>query len=140
MKRSASPVFEESESDEFSQGPERQPGQKGPGTTGGELALARRGTYGYKLGRAGMVHHSQTTRASSLLLQMIPYRPPKDMMPPGMANRLVTVDPSTFKDKRIVMDEATRIVQLLLNKWTTAGSAPLCDVLGNSMDKDDRKG
>lgn len=79
--------------------------------------------------------HSKNTPTSALLLQMIPYQPPKSNSPrflpagPGEA-------PSVDVNPESTMAEATHSVRLLLDKWTTPGSAPISDILDEEIAKD----
>jgi len=80
------------------------------------------------------------TRTSSLLFQMIPYRPsaptPSNF---DTTDRLISAGPGGIPvqetDPRPAMTEATRSVRLLLDKWTTSGSASLSEILDNNADK-----
>lgn len=73
-------------------------------------------------------------RASALLLQMVPYRPaasnPKHI---NQSNSLIYVTPrsSNFLDtnQKLAKEEVTKSARLLLDKWTTSGSAPVSDLL-----------
>lgn len=76
-------------------------------------------------------------RASSLLLQMIPYRPrmshgvqrkSSDFLLGGGTDE--TNAPDT--DSKPMMEEVTKSVRLLLDKWTTSGSEPVSDVLAEA--------
>ena len=72
-------------------------------------------------------------RESELLLQLIPYSPrPTD---PRKQQLLISGVVDT-KSKRPVMQEATESIRLLLDKWTTSGSAPVSDVLSEEAAKD----
>ena len=80
-------------------------------------------------------------QASSMLLQMIPYRPtssnPANFDSSG---RLIAFKSST--DNRFEsgakppMEEATESVRLLLDKWTTSGSAPIDAILKEEQTQD----
>ena len=70
-------------------------------------------------------------RTSTLLLQMIPYRASGSIPSgPSTSNRLISAEPiSSDLDAKLAMEEATKNVRLLLDKWTTTGSAPVADIL-----------
>lgn len=73
-------------------------------------------------------------RASALLLQMVPYRPTASNSRHMNPSNSLLYDVSR-SSKNIdtnpepVMEEATKSVRLLLDKWTTSGSAPVSDLL-----------
>lgn len=72
-------------------------------------------------------------RASALLLQMVPYRPPvSNSSQAKQSDRLLRAPglSDTVETKpKPAMEEATKSVRLLLDKWTTSGSAPVSDFL-----------
>ena len=68
---------------------------------------------------------SSTNRASTSLLQMVPYRP--NAAYSTQRNRFISAGSDTVPGS--AMEEATRSVRLLLDKWTTSGSAPVSKVL-----------
>lgn len=80
-------------------------------------------------------------QASSMLLQMIPYRPvssnPANL---DRSGRLIAFRPSIddrFEtDAKPPMEEATKSVRLLLDKWTTSGSAPIDAILNEEQNQD----
>lgn len=77
---------------------------------------------------------SERHRASTLLLQMVPYRPTHSITGYFNQSRLlisaVPDGPSrSDTDPKPAMEEATRSVRLLLDKWTASGSAPLSTFL-----------
>lgn len=73
-------------------------------------------------------------RASALLLQMVPYRPaasnPKHI---NQSNSLIYITPrgsnSVDTNLKFAKEEVTKSARLLLDKWTTSGSAPVSDLL-----------
>lgn len=80
---------------------------------------------------------SERHRTSALLLQMIPYRPTypntRFLNQPRLLLSAVPDGPSIpDTDPKPAMEEATRSVRLLLDKWTTSGSAPLSKLLENA--------
>ena len=80
-------------------------------------------------------------QASSMLLQMIPYRPissnPANL---DRSGRLIAFRPSIDErletDAKPPMVEATKSVRLLLDKWTTSGSAPIDAILNEEQNQD----
>lgn len=83
-------------------------------------------------------------RASSLLLQMVPYTPRTSNAAHSEPwNRLISSGAgeavSMLTDAKPAMEEATNSVRLLLDKWTTSGSAPLSDMLIEESLKDPRR-
>ena len=66
-------------------------------------------------------------RESNTLLQIIPYRPQAD--PTAMSNRLLTNGQPSNSVRTTAKLEATYSVRLLLDKWTTSGSAPIENLL-----------
>ena len=92
----------------------------------------------------GNTSKSGTHRASTLLLQMVPYRP----IAPNPAKfdrsgHLITIGPSRHTrletDSKLAMEEATKSVRLLLDKWTTSGSGPVSAMLNEKATRDDYK-
>lgn len=82
---------------------------------------------------------SETHRASSLLLQMIPYRPRAPGAYPTHPHLLTGAGPGVARqatDPKPMMEEVTNSVRLLLDKWTTSGSTPVSDVLVETASKD----
>ena len=77
-------------------------------------------------------------RESSFLLQIVPYRPiPPKLMNP---NRLISLDGrGPDRDAKTATQEATNSVRLLLDKWTTSGSAPVSDLLKEEAARDNRE-
>lgn len=66
-------------------------------------------------------------RESNLLLQMVPYRPPG---PERLASdRLISDGQGPDSGTKSATEEATNSVRLLLDKWTTSGSAPVSNIL-----------
>ena len=83
-------------------------------------------------------------RASSLLLQMVPYRQgTPNTAHPERWNRLISSGAggatNMVTEAKPAMEEATDSVRLLLDKWTTSGSAPLSDLLIEDSSKDTRR-
>ena len=66
-------------------------------------------------------------RESNLLLQMVPYRPrlPNQIR----SDRLIPGGQGQDSDTKFATQEATNSVRLLLDKWTTSGSAPVSNIL-----------
>lgn len=84
---------------------------------------------------------SGTSRASTLLLQMVPYTPTNSRAAYFHQSKLLLpAAPSetarSGTDRKPAMDEATKSVRLLLDKWTVSGSAPVSDLLIESATKD----
>jgi hypothetical protein len=84
---------------------------------------------------------SGTHRTSTLLLQMVPYRPTiSNEARYNQSNCLVPVKRGgparSDTDPKPAMEEATNSVRLLLDKWTTSGSAPVSDMLVEKAAKD----
>ena len=75
---------------------------------------------------------SGTYRVSTSLLQMVPYRPSAAYS--TQWNPFISVGPNTVQ--RSAMEEATRSVRLLLDKWTTSGSAPVSGLLTETENKE----
>ena len=73
-------------------------------------------------------------KASALLLQMIPYRPNTLRI---SHNRLLAAGPETDIGPKPAMQEATTSARLLLDKWTTIGSAPISDVLDEETKREE---
>ena len=74
------------------------------------------------------------TRTSTLLLEMVPYKPrTSDTAYYHRPNYLISAKPSesarSNTDPKPAMEEATKSVRLLLDKWTTSGSAPVASLL-----------
>ncbi len=66
-------------------------------------------------------------RESNVLLQMIPYKP---KAPDRIrSDRLIPAGQGPDVNTKSVTQEATNSVRLLLDKWTTSGSAPISNVL-----------
>lgn len=66
-------------------------------------------------------------RESNLLLQMVPYRPrgPERIS----SDRLISDGQDPDSGTKSATEEATKSVRLLLDKWTTSGSAPVSNIL-----------
>ena len=75
-----------------------------------------------------------THRASTSLLQMVPYRPNAAYSTQGNLFISAGPDGSTRPDTvpGSALEEATRSVRLLLDKWTTSGSAPVSEILAET--------
>ena len=71
---------------------------------------------------------SNTYRASTSFLQMVPYRP--NAAYSTQRNRFISAGPDAVPGS--VMEEATRSVRFLLDRWTTSGSAPVSKVLAET--------
>lgn len=66
-------------------------------------------------------------RESNVLLQMIPYKP---KAPDRIrSDRLIPAGQGPDVNTKSVTQEATNSVRLLLDKWTTSGSAPISNIL-----------
>ena len=66
-------------------------------------------------------------RESNLLLQMVPYRP---RLPNRIrSDYLIPGGQGPDSDTKSATQEATNTVRLLLDKWTTSGSAPVSSIL-----------
>jgi hypothetical protein len=66
-------------------------------------------------------------RESNLLLQMVPYRP--RLPNPIRSDRLIPGGQGSDSHTKSATQEATNSVRLLLDKWTTSGSAPVSNIL-----------
>lgn len=110
---------------------------QGMGTTAAETARSRRGPSNTNVvvanasSRPGSMYRrpgaADINRESKALLQIIPYRPQPTT--PGLSNRLLTNGQPSSNVRPSDTLEATYSVRLLLDKWTTSGSAPIEDVL-----------
>lgn len=71
--------------------------------------------------------NSVVHRESDLLLQMVPYRPrgPQPIRP----NHLLAGRQDPDNDTETTTEEATKSVRLLLDRWTSMGSAPISNIL-----------
>jgi hypothetical protein len=74
-----------------------------------------------------------THRASETLLQIVPYRS-RDFEAPSNRTKLFIERESyniarSDTEQNPIMEEATRGIRFLLDKWTTPGSAPVIDTL-----------
>lgn len=67
-------------------------------------------------------------RASTSLLQMVPYRP--NVTHSAHRNRFISAGPDTAP--RSAVESATETVRLLLDKWTTSGSGPISELLAET--------
>ena len=66
-------------------------------------------------------------RESNILLQMVPYRPANpDSIP---SDRLIAGGNGLDSGATSATQEVTKSVRLLLDKWTTSGSAPISNIL-----------
>lgn len=90
-----------------------------------ESAVQQMSTYKSAVG-------SGSYRVSTSLLQMVPYRP--NVAYSTQWNRSISAGPDTVQ--RSAMEEATRSVRLLLDKWTTSGSAPVSELLAETESKE----
>ena len=77
---------------------------------------------------------SAKTRTSTLLLEMVPFKPrTSDTAYYHRPNHLISAGPSEparlNTNPKPAMEEATKSVRLLLDKWTTSGSAPIASLL-----------
>ena len=66
-------------------------------------------------------------RESNLLLQMVPYRPSDPE--PIRSDRLISRGHGPDSGTTSATQEVTKSVRLLLDKWTTSGSAPISNIL-----------
>ena len=73
-------------------------------------------------------------RESDLLLQMVPYRPRRP--DPIRSNYLLAGGQDTDNDTKNTTEEATKSVRLLLDRWTTTGSAPISNTLDEEAAKE----
>lgn len=80
---------------------------------------------------------SGSHRASKFLLQMVPYRSRDFRKSFNRPDLLTDGGPAEnarpYAEPKPVMEEATNSVRLLLDKWTTLGSAPVSDVLAEGI-------
>lgn len=90
-----------------------------------ESAVQQMSTYKSAVG-------SGSYRVSTSLLQMVPYKP--NVAYSTQWNRSISAGPDTVQ--RSAMEEATRSVRLLLDKWTTSGSAPVSELLAETESKE----
>lgn len=72
-----------------------------------------------------------TNRESTLLLQMVPYRPKFPF--PIRPDRLISGGQGPESGSKSATQEATDSVRLLLDKWTTSGSAPISNILDEEV-------
>ena len=70
---------------------------------------------------------SSIHRESNLFLQMVPYRP--GGLDPIRSDRLISDKQDHDRGTKSATEEATNSVRLLLDKWTTSGSAPVSNIL-----------
>lgn len=80
------------------------------------------------------VFDSAKTRTSTLLLEMVPFEPgTSDTAYYHRSNYLISAGPSEparlSTNPKPAMEEATKSVRLLLDKWTNSGSAPIASLL-----------
>ena len=69
-----------------------------------------------------------TSRTSALLLQMVPFQPRNlDPLYRKSSNRLISNGPKF--DTKPALEEATKSLRLLLDKWTISGFAPVAKTL-----------
>lgn len=73
-------------------------------------------------------------QTSALLLQMVPYRPAASnsriiSQPNGQIISTTRSSNAIETSPKPAMEEATKSVRLLLDKWTNSGSAPISDLL-----------
>ena len=73
-------------------------------------------------------------RESNLLLQMVAYRPQGPDQ--TRSDRLISGAQALESGTRATAEGATDSVRLLLDKWTTSGSAPISNVLDEEATKD----
>ena len=66
-------------------------------------------------------------RESNLLLQMVPYRPVNSNS--ILSDRLIAGGHGPDSGTTSATQEVTKSVRILLDKWTTSGSAPISDIL-----------
>lgn len=83
-------------------------------------------------------------RTSTLLLQMIPYEPSTSVPPyRDRSNYLISAGSNQTPGLEIgpkpAINEANRSVRLLLDKWTTSGSAPVSHILDAEATKDSQE-
>ena len=81
------------------------------------------------------------SRTSTLLLQMIPYQPRPSVPLNGDGSRLLIsaepgAPPRPELNPKPSLSDASQSVRLLLDKWTTSGSAPISNVLDAESAKD----
>lgn len=75
-----------------------------------------------------------THRESNLLLQMVPYNPSGP--DPIRSDRLISGGHGPDSGTTFATQEVTNNVRLLLDKWTTSGSAPLSNILDEEAAKE----
>ena len=80
------------------------------------------------------VPDSRTHRESSTLLQMVPYRP--RLPGPFHQDRLISNDIGPDNVPNPHTHSAISSVRLLLDKWTTSGSAPFSNILDEEATKE----
>ncbi|KAL8702077.1 MAG: hypothetical protein Q9201_004579 [Fulgogasparrea decipioides] len=66
-------------------------------------------------------------RESNLLLEIVPYRP--SLPKPIGSGRFISGGQGSDVDTKSTAQQAANSVRLLLDKWTTSGSAPVSDIL-----------
>lgn len=76
---------------------------------------------------------SATRPESSLLLQMVPYRPRPLQM---NSDRLIHYKQDLHDDNKHLSQGATESVRLLLDKWTNSGSVPVSNILHEEIVKE----
>lgn len=77
---------------------------------------------------------SANHRESSLLLQLIPYKPL--FFKPSMSDRLLANGVGSDGSEKHEAPGATNSIRLLLDKWTVSGSAPVAGMLEEESEKD----
>lgn len=77
---------------------------------------------------------STAHRESSLLLQIVPYRP--RTLHQVNSDRLIPYRQETENDIKHLTQGATNSVRLLLEKWTNSGSAPVANILNEEAAKE----
>lgn len=82
--------------------------------------------------------NSSTYRESSLFLQMVPFRPRPS--PEFNSDRLLDLSSwGPDRGAKTATQEATDSVRLLLDKWTTSGSAPVSNLLDEEAARDEKE-
>ena len=103
---------------------QEEPGPKGddPNTDGLKSGPSAKPRLSYDDFGGPSIH-----RESNLLLQMVPYRPggPERLA----SDRLISDGQGPDSGTKSATEEATNSVRLLLDKWTTSGSAPVSNIL-----------
>ena len=80
------------------------------------------------------VPDSDPFRESNLLVQMIPYTPGGS--DPVRSDRLIAGGHGPDSGTTSATQEVTKSVRLLLDKWTTSGSAPISNILDEEADRE----